>query len=172
MVGTIPFGVIKSPMSPCRVMLLQEYCPPLAKARVRTKITRVERLAEGGMGASSPYMHWKEEKIWLCNGIQAASHLSEYVMSSKGKNHDERSKVNDLHDTLMAVGTLEESIDDGHAIIGIASGPEFYVSITPIMKLEKIPMEGYVDISGLEQHIQEIKVDVMDTALDCSLNVA
>ncbi len=29
----------------------------------------------------------------------------------------------------MVVGTLEEIIDDDHAIISTASGPEFYVSI-------------------------------------------
>lgn len=29
----------------------------------------------------------------------------------------------------MAVGTMEEIIDDDHAIISTASGPEFYVSI-------------------------------------------
>lgn len=45
------------------------------------------------------------------------------------KNEEDRSKVDDLRGTPMAVGTLEEIIDDDHAIISTASGPEFYVSI-------------------------------------------
>ena len=46
------------------------------------------------------------------------------------KNEDDRTKVDDLRGTPMAVGTLEEIIDDDHAIISTVSGPEFYVSIT------------------------------------------
>lgn len=45
------------------------------------------------------------------------------------KNEEDRTKVDDLRGTPMAVGTLEEIIDDDHAIISTASGPEFYVSI-------------------------------------------
>ena len=37
--------------------------------------------------------------------------------------------MDDLRGTPMAVGTMEEIIDDDHAIINTASGPEFYVSI-------------------------------------------
>ena len=45
------------------------------------------------------------------------------------KNEEDRTKVDDLRGSPMAVGTLEEIIDDDHAIISTASGPEFYVSI-------------------------------------------
>ncbi|THH30010.1 hypothetical protein EUX98_g4166 [Antrodiella citrinella] len=45
------------------------------------------------------------------------------------KNEEDRTKVDDLRGTPMAVGTLEEIIDDDHAIISTASGPEFYVAI-------------------------------------------
>jgi len=45
------------------------------------------------------------------------------------KNEEDRSKVDDLRGSPMAVGTLEEIIDDDHAIISTASGPESYVSI-------------------------------------------
>jgi len=36
----------------------------------------------------------------------------------------------------MAVGTMEEIIDDDHAIISTASGPEFYVSIMSFVDKE------------------------------------
>lgn len=124
--------------------------------------------------------------------------------SREEKNQDERSKVDDLRGTPMAVGTLEEIIDDDHAIISTASGPESYVPImsfvdkdriepgcsvllhhknqavvgvleddtdplVSVMKLEKAPTESYADIGGLEQQIQEIKVDMLDAALNYPL---
>lgn len=45
------------------------------------------------------------------------------------KNEEDRTKVDDLRGSPMAVGTLEEIIDDDHAIISTSSGPEFYVAI-------------------------------------------
>ncbi len=45
------------------------------------------------------------------------------------KNEEDRSRVDDLRGSPMAVGTMEEIIDDDHAIISTASGPESYVSI-------------------------------------------
>lgn len=41
----------------------------------------------------------------------------------------ERAKVDDLRGTPMAVGTLEEIIDENHAIVSSAMGPEYYVGI-------------------------------------------
>ena len=95
----------------------------------------------------------------------------------------------------MAVGTLEEVIDDNHAIVSTSVGSEHYVSIlsfvdkdslepgctvllnhkvhavigvlgddtdpmVTVMKLEKAPTETYADIGGLDQQIQEIKVNL------------
>jgi 26S proteasome regulatory subunit T2 len=37
--------------------------------------------------------------------------------------------VEDLRGTPMTVGTLEEIIDDNHAIISSSNGPEYYVTI-------------------------------------------
>ena len=41
----------------------------------------------------------------------------------------ERTQVDDLRGSPMGVGTLEEIIDDEHAIVSSATGPEYYVSI-------------------------------------------
>ncbi|BFZ52991.1 ATPase of 26S proteasome regulatory subunit 4 [Savitreella phatthalungensis] len=45
------------------------------------------------------------------------------------KTAEERSKVDDVRGSPMSVGTLEEIIDDDHAIVSSSSGPEYYVSI-------------------------------------------
>ncbi|GAO47387.1 hypothetical protein G7K_1595-t1 [Saitoella complicata NRRL Y-17804] len=45
------------------------------------------------------------------------------------KSQEERNKVDDMRGSPMGVGTLEEIIDDDHAIVSSSSGPEYYVSI-------------------------------------------
>ncbi|KAE8244798.1 hypothetical protein A4X13_0g6255, partial [Tilletia indica] len=45
------------------------------------------------------------------------------------KDAEERTRVDDLRGSPMTVGTLEEIIDDDHAIVSSATGPEYYVSI-------------------------------------------
>ncbi|EHA98403.1 26S protease regulatory subunit 4 [Heterocephalus glaber] len=45
------------------------------------------------------------------------------------KQEEERSKVDDLRGTPMSEGTLEEIIDDNHAIVSTSMGSEHYVSI-------------------------------------------
>jgi 26S proteasome regulatory subunit T2 len=107
----------------------------------------------------------------------------------------ERTKVDDLRGSPMAVGKCEEIVDDDHAIVSTPSGPEFYVSImsfvdkdllepgctvllhqknhaivgvlegdadpmVSVMKLDKAPSESYADVGGLDQQIQEIKVQL------------
>lgn len=41
----------------------------------------------------------------------------------------EREKVEELRGSPLSIGTLEELIDDDHAIVSTAMGPEYYVSI-------------------------------------------
>ena len=61
---------------------------------------------------------WLEEEL-----IQNQERLKPESSREK-KNQDERSKVDELRRTPMAVSTLEEVIDDDHAIVSTASGPE------------------------------------------------
>lgn len=42
---------------------------------------------------------------------------------------DDRQKVDEMRGSPMGLGTLEELIDDDHAIVSSTSGPEYYVSI-------------------------------------------
>ena len=48
---------------------------------------------------------------------------------SEDRNADERGRVDDMRGSPMGVGTLEEMIDDDHAIVSSTTGPEYYVSI-------------------------------------------
>jgi 26S proteasome regulatory subunit T2 len=45
------------------------------------------------------------------------------------RNEAERSKVDEIRGAPMSVGTLEEIVDDTHAIVSSTNGPEYYVTI-------------------------------------------
>merc|ERR1711962_698591 len=53
----------------------------------------------------------------------------ERLKPQEEKNEEERSKVDDRRGTPMSVGSLEEIIDDNHAIVSTSVGSEHYVSI-------------------------------------------
>ncbi|KAG9247054.1 P-loop containing nucleoside triphosphate hydrolase protein [Calycina marina] len=50
-------------------------------------------------------------------------------LGGEDRNADERGRVDDMRGSPMGVGTLEEMIDDDHAIVSSTTGPEYYVSI-------------------------------------------
>jgi len=82
--------------------------------RCRLKLLKTERIKD--------YLLLEEEFIQNQERLKPESAREE-------KNEEDRTKVDDLRGSPMAVGTMEEIIDDDHAIISTASGPEFYVSI-------------------------------------------
>jgi 26S proteasome regulatory subunit T2 len=45
------------------------------------------------------------------------------------RQEEERGRVDDMRGSPMGVGSLEEMIDDDHAIVSSTTGPEYYVSI-------------------------------------------
>jgi len=54
------------------------------------------------------------------------------------KTQEERTKVDDLRGTPMSVGSLEEIIDDNHAIVSSSSGPEYYVPILSFVDKDQL----------------------------------
>lgn len=51
---------------------------------------------------------------------------------------EERTRVDDLRGTPMTVGSLEEIIDDNHAIVSTATGPEYYVAMLSIVDKDQL----------------------------------
>lgn len=49
--------------------------------------------------------------------------------AAESKETEERTAVDELRGSPMAIGTLEEIIDDDHCIVSSTTGPEYYVSI-------------------------------------------
>jgi len=54
------------------------------------------------------------------------------------KKIEERKGVEELRGSPMSVGTLEEIIDDNHAIVSSAVGPEYYVSILSFVDKDEL----------------------------------
>ncbi|ELK36973.1 26S protease regulatory subunit 4 [Myotis davidii] len=90
----------------------QEQMKPLEeKQECRLKLLKLERIKD--------YLLMEEEFI----------RNQEQMKPLEEKQEEERSKVDDLRGTPMSVGTLEEIIDDNHAIVSTSVGSEHYVSI-------------------------------------------
>ncbi|CAI2171047.1 12406_t:CDS:10 [Funneliformis geosporum] len=79
--------------------------------RCRLKLLKMERIKD--------YLLMEEEFV----------QNQEQLKPQEEKAQEERTRVDDLRGSPMGVGTLEEIIDDDHAIISSSTGPEYYVSI-------------------------------------------
>merc|ERR1712087_955185 len=53
----------------------------------------------------------------------------EVFKPSEERDQEEREKLEELRGSPLAVGSLEEMIDDTHAIVSSSVGPEYYVSV-------------------------------------------
>jgi len=62
----------------------------------------------------------------------------ERLKPAEEKQEEERSKVDDIRGTPMGVGTLEEIIDDNHAIVSSSVGTEYYVTMMSFVDRDMI----------------------------------
>ncbi|KAK3133453.1 hypothetical protein QOZ80_6AG0536720 [Eleusine coracana subsp. coracana] len=91
---------------------------PLSKCRLR--LLKLERVKD--------YLLMEEEFV-------AAQ---ERLRLQEDKAEEDRSKVDDLRGTPMSVGSLEEIIDESHAIVSSSVGPEYYVGILSFVDKDQL----------------------------------
>jgi len=91
---------------------------PTAKCRLR--LMKLERIKD--------YLLLEEE--YITN--------QERLKPAEEKNEEERNKVDDLRGSPMSVGSLEELIDDNHAIVASSVGPEYYVNILSFVDKDQL----------------------------------
>ncbi|MEW5306566.1 MAG: hypothetical protein WDW36_009022 [Sanguina aurantia] len=82
---------------------------PNAKCKLR--LLKLERIKD--------YLLMEEE--WVGN--------QEQLKPQEERNEEDRTKVDDLRGSPLSVGTLDEIIDENHAIVSTSVGPEYYVTI-------------------------------------------
>ncbi|KAL4112199.1 hypothetical protein QTP88_016033 [Uroleucon formosanum] len=88
--------------------------------RCRLKLLKLERVKD--------YLMMEEE--FILN--------QERLKPQEERNEEERSRVDDLRGSPMSVGTLEEIIDDNHAIVSTSVGSEHYVSILSFVDKDQL----------------------------------
>jgi 26S proteasome regulatory subunit T2 len=118
-------------------------------SRCRLKLLKLERIKD--------YLLMEEEFI----------QNQERLKPQEEKHEEERSKVDDLRGSPMAVGSLEEIIDDNHAIVSTSVGSEYYVSILSFV--EKDDLEPGCTI--LLNHKVHAVVGVLNENTDPMVNV-
>jgi len=62
----------------------------------------------------------------------------ERLKPTEERNQEDRTKVDDIRGSPMGVGTLEEIIDDNHAIVSSSVGPEYYVTIMSFVDKDQL----------------------------------
>lgn len=62
----------------------------------------------------------------------------EILKPAEERDQEERTRVDDLRGSPMAVGTLEEIIDDDHVIVSSSVGPEYYVSVMSFVDKDQL----------------------------------
>ncbi len=111
----------------------KKYEPPPAPTRVGRKKKRRGPEAASKLPVVTPNAKCRL-RLHKLDRVKDYLSLEEYFVTNQErfkpreeKVEEERSKVDDIRGSPMSVGTLEEIIDDDHAIVSSAVGPEFYV---------------------------------------------
>ncbi|KAJ3215389.1 ATPase of 26S proteasome regulatory subunit 4, partial [Clydaea vesicula] len=85
--------------------------PVFPSTRCKLKLLKMERIKD--------YLLMEEEFV----------QNQERLKPQEEKALEERGKIDEIRGSPMFVGSLEEIIDDDHAIVSTSTGPEYYVSI-------------------------------------------
>eukprot|EP00921_Rhytidocystis_pertsovi_P002726 GHVQ01004644.1.p1 GENE.GHVQ01004644.1~~GHVQ01004644.1.p1 ORF type:complete len:452 (+),score=80.31 GHVQ01004644.1:40-1395(+) len=86
----------------------------------------------------------------------------EQLKPAEEKNEEERSKVDDLRGTPMSVGSLEELIDENHAIVASSVGPEYYVNILSFVDKDQLEPGSSVLLHNKTTSVVGILQDEVD----------
>eukprot|EP00938_MAST-03A_sp_MAST-3A-sp1_P003995 g3995.t1 len=86
----------------------------------------------------------------------------EVFKPKKEKDEEEREKVDDLRGSPMSIGTLEEMIDDNHAIVSSTHGPEYYVNILSFVDKDELQPSSTVLLHNKTNSVVGILGDNVD----------
>jgi 26S proteasome regulatory subunit T2 len=115
---------------------------PTSKCRLR--LLKLERIKD--------YLLMEEEFI----------RNQELLKPREEQEETEKAKVDDLRGTPMTVGTLEELIDDNHAIVASSMGPEYYVTIMSFVNQDLLELGSSVLLHNKVMSVVGILADDAD----------
>ncbi|ULT90136.1 hypothetical protein L3Y34_008482 [Caenorhabditis briggsae] len=117
-------------------------------ARCRLKLLKSERIKD--------YLLMEQEFI----------QNQERLKPQEERQEEERAKVDELRGTPMAVGSLEEIIDDQHAIVSTNVGSEHYVNIMSFVDKEQLEPGCSVLLNHKNHAVIGVLSDDTDPMLD------
>merc|ERR1711879_511519 len=91
----------------------------------------------------------------------------ERLKPQEDKDEEERAKVDELRGRPMAVGTLEEVIDDNHAIVSTSMGSEHYVSMLSFVDKDLIEPNCTVLLHHKVHAVIGVLADDADPLVSC-----
>ena len=89
----------------------------------------------------------------------------ELLRPREEQNETELAKVEELRGSPMSVGTLEEIIDENHAIVSSSMGPEYYVTIMSFVNQDMLEVGCSVLLHNKVQSIVGILADDADATV-------
>eukprot|EP01066_Platyproteum_vivax_P016812 Platyproteum_vivax@DN7230_c0_g1_i1.p1 len=116
----------------------------MPSARCKLRLMRLERVKD--------YLLIEEEYI----------ENQERLKPLEEKNEEERVKVDDLRGSPMSVGSLEEIIDENHAIVASSTGTESYVNILSFVEKDQLEPGSSVLLHNKVMSIVGILQDEVD----------
>jgi len=113
----------------------KKYQPPPPPPTIGRKKKRRDRETTNKIPTVTPHSRCRLRKLklerikdYLLMEQEFVSN-QEHLKPQESKNEEERAKVEEIRGSPMAIGSLEEIVDDRHAIVSSSVGPEYYVSI-------------------------------------------
>ncbi|EFN55523.1 26S proteasome AAA-ATPase subunit RPT2a [Chlorella variabilis] len=151
----------------------KKYEPPAPPPRVGKKQRR--RAAASSLGTKLPtitptakcklrLLKLERVKDWLLMEEEFVQN-QERLKPADERNEEERTKVDDLRGTPLSVGTLEEMIDENHAIVSSAVGPEYYVTIMSFVDKTQLEPGSTVLLHNKGNQVVGILTDEADPAV-------
>ncbi|KAI3997262.1 hypothetical protein MKX01_009106 [Papaver californicum] len=127
-----------------KVKKFEQPTPPARIGRKQRKQKRSETAAAARLPAVTPIT---KSKLRLLKLERIKDYLlmeeefvnnQESLKPQEDKNEEDRSKVDELRGSPMSVGTLEEFVDENHAIVSSSIMPESYVGIMSFVDKDQL----------------------------------
>jgi len=96
-------------------------------SRCKLRLLRMQRIHDHLL-LEEEYVE-NQERLRKAKNAKDSSAPTSELDAGTDRMADERGRVDDMRGSPMGIGTLEEMIDDDHAIVSSTTGPEYYVSI-------------------------------------------
>lgn len=133
-------------------------------SRCKLRLLRMQRIHDHLL-LEEEYVE-NQERLRKAKTAKDAAGPAASDLDAGDRNADERGRVDDMRGSPMGVGTLEEMIDDDHAIVSSTTGPEYYVSIMSFVDKDLLEPGASVLLHHKSVSIVGVLTDDADPAVN------